>query len=323
MATPELSEQAQRYDELARELPKRFANRSGIDPLPDFAGEIFTIGRRKLNLRKTSARATANRSAVYVHGLGGSATNWTDLMHLLEPASSGIAVDLPGFGNSPMPDDRDYSIAAHTEAVIAVIEDQCDVPVDLFGNSMGGAISIRVAGMRPDLVKSLILVSPAVPSLRLRKETFGVGIATIPGPATLYEYLSGKRDPVKAVDQMHDLVYLDKSSVHPQRREQEIEQAAWRLARLRANEPLWLSYKALLATYLPKRPTNTWNFAAGVSAPTLAIFGTHDRLVDPRMAIPIARNIPGSTVLTLRTGHVAQLEHPVDVATHVLNHWAR
>src|SRR5271166_2651449 len=115
--------------------------------------------------------------ALFIHGLGGSSTNWTDLMDLLSrPADSApavpvlecTAIDLPGFGCSPPPVDGGYSISSHASAVIELIERQGRGPVHLIGNSMGGAVSTRVAARRPDLVRSLILISPALPDLRPR-----------------------------------------------------------------------------------------------------------------------------------------------------------
>ena len=57
---------------------------------------------------------------------------------------------------------------AHADAVIGYIEQRDRGPVHLAGNSMGGAISMLVAAQRPDLVRTLTLISPAVPDNRLR-----------------------------------------------------------------------------------------------------------------------------------------------------------
>lgn len=317
MAEPEIE-----YGSLFDELPHRLTSEYGFNPIPEYPGDFVEVGGRRLHVRSTPDLSPEKRTAIYVHGLGGSSTNWTDLMYLLEPVTNGHSIDLPGFGRSPLPQDRDYSIQSHAEAVIAFIEEQCSGPVDLFGNSMGGAIAMRIAGSRPELVRSLVLISPAVPSLKIRREMFQVMHSALPSRRTLIELFKGNRDPVEAVEQMYDVVYMDKSCVHPTRREQEIEVAQWRLDHIRANEPFWMSYRGLLRTYLPGLAGNTWNYGFDVEAPTLAIFGTHDMLVDPRMAVPMAKAIEHSVVVTMHTGHVAQLEHPVQVAGHVLNLWS-
>ena len=98
---------------------------------------------------------------LFVHGLGGSATNWTDLMELLGDAVDGQALDLPGFGRSAPPADGRYTVGAHARAVVHHLEASRRGPVHLFANSLGGAVSIRVAVDRPDLVRTLTLVSPS------------------------------------------------------------------------------------------------------------------------------------------------------------------
>ncbi len=61
-------------------------------------------------VRDTPATAPGAEPAVYVHGLGGSATNWTDLAGLLSHRLDGQAIDLPGFGYTDPA--RSYTLAA-------------------------------------------------------------------------------------------------------------------------------------------------------------------------------------------------------------------
>src|SRR5919107_1400408 len=130
-------------------------------------------------LRRKSTRRTpsggrpdgpgdSHEPAVMVHGLGGAATNWTDLMGQLEDRLHSLAPDLPGFGWSPPPPHDDYSLRAHVAAVIALLEATGRGPVHLLGNSLGGTVTLVVAATRPDLVRTLTLVSPALPVLRPR-----------------------------------------------------------------------------------------------------------------------------------------------------------
>ena len=133
--------------------------------IPPWPGEERTSGGVTMHVRVTPGQDGAP-TAVYVHGLGGSATNWTDLAQQLSGLVNGLAVDLPGFGRSEPPRDFDYSIPAHADAVARFIRGLGVGPVHLFGNSMGGAISMYVAADHPDLVRTLTLISPAVPDLR-------------------------------------------------------------------------------------------------------------------------------------------------------------
>ena len=63
--------------------------------------------------------------ALYVHGLGGSSLNWTDLAGLLSYRLDGQAIDLPGFGRSD-PAAR-YTIDALSHRVIRVDRAQLTV----------------------------------------------------------------------------------------------------------------------------------------------------------------------------------------------------
>lgn len=73
--------------------------------------------------------------ALFVHGLGGSSQNWSELMERLADSVDGEAVDLPGFGWSPPPADRDYSVTGLARAVIRHLDAAGRGPVHLFGNS--------------------------------------------------------------------------------------------------------------------------------------------------------------------------------------------
>src|SRR5215469_8587501 len=145
----------------------------GAAPIQPWPGTLVPLSAGDVFVRSTPVLPGAE-PAVLVHGLGGSALNWTDLMGLLSQADSAgppmtcDALDLPGFGFSPPPVDGDYSVAARAAAVISLIEHRADGPVHLIGNSLGGAISTRVAARRPDLVRTLTLISPALPDLRPR-----------------------------------------------------------------------------------------------------------------------------------------------------------
>jgi pimeloyl-ACP methyl ester carboxylesterase len=72
------------------------------------------------------------------------------------------------------------------------------------------------------------------------------------------------------------------------------------------------------AEYLRPRSSSLWGDAERVRVPVLAIYGSHDRLVNPRGAAHAARafrGAPATRVMVLpRTAHVAQMEHPAEVA---------
>src|SRR5688500_1151068 len=75
-----------------------------------------------LTVRSRPSTGPGLPPALYVHGLGGSSQNWSALMPQLADVVDCEAVDLPGFGDSPPPDDGDYSITGHARAVIRYLD---------------------------------------------------------------------------------------------------------------------------------------------------------------------------------------------------------
>ena len=71
------------------------------------------------------------------------------------------------------------------------------------------------------------------------------------------------------------------------------------------------SARALSAEFLRKGRHSPWRDVARITAPSLVIYGQHDRLVDPRAAGRAAHVFTDARIVVLpRTGHVAQMEHP-------------
>jgi hypothetical protein len=70
-------------------------------PTPYWPGREVAVGTERLHVRETPG--PAGETAVFVHGLGGSSNNWTELAAALSGRCRGLAVDLPGFGRTPPP----------------------------------------------------------------------------------------------------------------------------------------------------------------------------------------------------------------------------
>jgi pimeloyl-ACP methyl ester carboxylesterase len=97
---------------------------------------------------------------VFVHGLGGQWQNWLENIPRAALERRVIAVDLPGFGRTPMPRDR-VTISGYGRCVDALCEKLSLGRVDMVGNSMGGYIAAEVAIQFPQRIDQLILVSAA------------------------------------------------------------------------------------------------------------------------------------------------------------------
>jgi pimeloyl-ACP methyl ester carboxylesterase len=292
-------------------------------PVPHWPGTPVPLGAGEVFVRSAAVDAPDAEPAVFVHGLGGSSRNWTDLMAELsrpgpvpaEPVLDSQAIDLPGFGYSPPPADGDYSIDAHAAAVIALIDGSGRWPVHLIGNSLGGAICVRVAARRPDLVRTLTLISPALPDLRPRPGPLRVGLVALPGvgPWLLGKVLAAPAEQRTAAT-IGDL-YADPSRIHPDRFRDEVAEVNRRDTLDYQSEAFTRSTRSIVTEYLRFGPRRLWRDAARIPAPALAIYGSHDHLVSPVMAARAARAFRSASAVVLpQTGHVAMMERPATVA---------
>ncbi|MFC6081435.1 alpha/beta fold hydrolase [Sphaerisporangium aureirubrum] len=288
------------------------------EPIPHWPGELVELDGHTLHVRATpSGPGDPDDKAVYVHGLAGSATNWTDLMSELRPSARGYALDLPGAGYSPAPSGGDYSVDAHAAAVTALIE-HVGGPVHLLGNSLGGAVSVRVAATRPDLVRTLTLVSPALPDLFPRYGPARVAFSATPRLGEWAVDRLRTLPPERRIRATMAMCYADTGRVHPLRLEDAVAELRRRDALPYAGPALLRSARALVNEYFRRGEENLWRQAARVAAPTLVVHGRHDRLVDPRMASRAGRTFPDVRLALLPdAGHVAQMEYPAVVAHHV------
>jgi pimeloyl-ACP methyl ester carboxylesterase len=98
--------------------------------------------------------------AVFLHGLGNNAYVWRRVMPRLSRLHV-IAPDLPGFGQSEQP--RHRPLLLEYVRIIGELIDRVapGEPVALVGNSVGGAVALRLALDRPARVSRLVLVDPA------------------------------------------------------------------------------------------------------------------------------------------------------------------
>ncbi|MEU6760036.1 alpha/beta hydrolase [Streptomyces sp. NPDC046685] len=268
-----------------------------------------------LAVRVRPAQRTGLPPALFVHGLGGSSQNWSDLMAQLADTVDGEALDLPGFGWSPPPADRDYSVTAFARAVIRHLDAAGRGPVHLFGNSLGGAVSTRVAAVRPDLVRTLTLVSPALPELRVQSSAVPTALLAVPGMAALLLRLTRGLSAEERTRGVTALCYGDPSRVTPEGFRHAVEEMERRMALPHFWEALTRSARGIVDAYTLGGQHGLWRQAQRVLAPSLLVYGGRDQLVSYRMAHKAAASYRGSRLLCLpEAGHVAMMEYPETVA---------
>ncbi|MGW1410211.1 alpha/beta fold hydrolase [Streptomyces sp. NPDC002403] len=268
-----------------------------------------------LSVRSRPPERTGLPPALYVHGLGGSSQNWSALMPLLQDVVDGEAVDLPGFGDSPPPDDGNYSVTGHARAVIRFLDAEERGPVHLFGNSLGGAVATRVAAVRPDLVRTLTLVSPALPEIRVQRSAVPTGLLAVPGVAGLFARMTRDWSAEDRTRGVMALCYGDPGRVSEAGFREAVAETERRMGLPYFWDAMTRSARGIVDAYTLGGQHGLWRQAERVLAPTQLVYGGRDQLVSYRMARKASAAFRDSRLLTLPdAGHVAMMEYPEAVA---------
>jgi pimeloyl-ACP methyl ester carboxylesterase len=254
---------------------------------------------------------------LFIHGLGGSWPNWLEQLPVFAGRngdSSGggvspgfgthrvIAVDLPGFGHSPMPRET-ISISGYARMLDALLDRLGVDAAAVVGNSMGGFVAAELAIGFPQRVERLALVSAA-------------GVSTYDNKAGA-RALSGLRRAERVVAAYAGWVAAHSDAVarrpglrnatlgfvtrHPSRLP-----AALAAEQIRgAGKPGFVQALAANLDY------DFRDRLAEIACPTLIVWGDSDRVITPRDADRFAELIPGSRkVVFADTGHLPMLERP-------------
>jgi pimeloyl-ACP methyl ester carboxylesterase len=108
----------------------------------------------------TFSRSGAGEPLILLHALGLSRRTWDDVIPELARHFDVVAVDLPGFGDSPpLPSDVEPTPAALAAAVARFLDELGVTAPHVVGNSLGGWVALELAAICP--VASLTLLSPA------------------------------------------------------------------------------------------------------------------------------------------------------------------
>jgi len=253
-----------------------------------------------IQLGEQNARDT--QPLVFIHGLSGCWQNWLEQLPVLAREHQVLAVDLPGFGSSPMPAER-ISISGYGRLLDGLFEQLGIDAAAVIGNSMGGFIGAELAIAFPQRVERLVLISAAgistyadprttraLPTLRRSERLVAASAA----------WVAAKSDTVARRPRLRDAT-LAVVTRHPSRLPAPL--AAEQLRG--AGKPGFMQALESILDYdfrerLPE-----------IACPTLIVWGDGDRLINVRDADVFAELIPGSRkVIFEDTGHMAMLERP-------------
>jgi len=183
-------------------------------------GETVQVGNLELHYHDHAAAGGGNgRVVVFVHGSGPGASGYSNFKlnvpTFVEAGYRVVVPDLPGFGYSSKPTDIDYTTDFFVAQLVGLLDTLSIDRCTLVGNSLGGAISIRIALDHPARVEKLVLMAPggveeletylAMPAMARMIENFVAGALDRDGLRRVLETLVF--DPVHVTDELVDERY--------------------------------------------------------------------------------------------------------------------
>ena len=272
--------------------PNQWWQRAGVQPrYADLAG-----------LRVRYVRRGGGPALILLHGLGSSIYTWADVIPALARDHDVVAVDLPGFGGSDIPDELSSSVLPTT--VLGLMDRLGISRATLVGNSLGGAVAAVLAARHPERVRRLVLIDSAGFNLEPSKRPMILRLAGSAPVAAALDALPVRRWLVtRALRQ----VFYDPARVTPER----VEEYLAPLARPGTADAVRSLLSDRSGFGLPA-------LVSEVRVPTLIVWGRNDRWVPLADADRFAAAIPGSRKVVLEEcGHVPQEERPAEVV-HLL-----
>lgn len=240
---------------------------------------------------------------VLLHGIGHRWQAWEPVLDALSAEHDVIAVDLPGFGASPLlPEDRGYDMAAAVEACADIFADLGIGRPHVAGNSLGGAIGLELASR--GLVSSATALAPA-------------GFWTARDREWALRVLTLIRMSGRAPERLRSLF---------------VRNRYFRMAAgcLLYGHPSRMTAEIMLADLLSMVGAKGFDLVAEAGRsytftsppPTVPVsvgWGTRDRILWPRQARRAAALLPRARHQWLyRAGHVPMIDEPEQVASLIL-----
>jgi len=259
-------------------------------------GPKYEFAETSLGPIRYAKRGSGDETVILVHGFGGDLDNWLFNIDALAETATVYAVDLPGHGQSTKSLGKP-SLATLTSALSEFMDKAGIAKAHLVGHSMGGAISMELAGSKPAKVKSLTLICSA-----------GLG-PEIGSYVDDYVAAQGRKD----LKPVLELLFADKSLVSRQ-----LVDDVLKYKRLDGVEPL---LKELAASLFAGRTQQDKPAAklAGKLPPTLVIWGRQDQIIP----VAHAANLPGAKSHVFDdAGHMVFMEKASDVNALIKDHVA-
>ncbi len=261
---------------------------------------IYNVNGQPIHIHEEGK--TNSRVAILIHGWSSS---WYALSPLLPQLSKNyhcLALDLPGYGESPKMPER-ATIAGYADLIAGLIKEVSDKPVVLVGHSMGGMISLTLTLRHPELVERLVLLGPTI-SGRL-----SMYINLFVAPITLLERFSIANTIVAALEP-HFLRITDALTRPASFAERTgITEKDYERIRSDIRRPGQGLVRA--ECFWAMRDGDLRGKLRAIKVPCLVLWGMEDNTVPLRDASVVADEMPDADLRVLpKAGHWPQFEAP-------------
>jgi len=236
---------------------------------------------------------------VFVHGISGSWQNWLENIPHFARERRVVALDLPGFGASPMPS-WEIDIPAYGRLLHDFCEKLGIEGATVVGNSMGGFIAVEAVTAAPGHFERLVLVSAAGIINTWNPEERAV--ATAWAWKAFGPHYARRSRFIVSRPRAREFVFRPFMRYPGRLREdlllEQIESG------LKQADGFGDALQAVIRHDIRER-------LAAVEMPTMIIWGQSDRVIPMSAALSYHRRIPHSRLeIFERTGHGPQLERP-------------
>ncbi len=230
----------------------------------------------------------AGPAVLLLHSTAGDRRMWDPQLPALAAAGfRAVRCDLPGFGESPVPD-RPFDPAAEVAGVLDALGVEQAAVV---GSSGGGAVALALAARWPARVSALVLLCTAVPGLE-------------PGPR-LREFWEREEALVQAGD-LDAATELNVTTLLGPRAGDDTREALRRMQRH--------AFEVQVAAGDTAEEIEVPYKVSAITARTLLVSGAHDFAEFGRLAAGLAGQLPGARHVDLDwAGHLPSMEDPAEL----------
>ncbi len=260
--------------------------RSGLhDEVVDAPGHKFLV--------YTGGKMNAT-PVLMIHGFGDSRISFGQAAQFLSPHLRLVLPDVPGFGDTPEDPAVNHGISTQVAAMKSLLDAMGIQRVSLVGNSMGGHISAAFTLTHPEMVEKLVVLNPA--GLRVDD----------PNP---YSDAAAPLESDADFDAYMDKLFFKRPWIPAPFRKDFITKANARFA--------WLN--RIRGEIRGDKDYILNDRIAGISVPTLILWGRHDRIISPVHAPIWHEKIKNSRMeIWEDAGHSPQYEYPERTANLLL-----